>query len=100
MTDSEGGTITYSTKQMLDRLDQKIDHILEELRAKATIAETHALSLRLTAIEEREKIAAQAVLTKETLQRATTDRRRWAIPTVLTVVYLVSSVLIHTNVHW
>lgn len=62
MNDYEHTTVTYTVKELLARLDAKIDGLIEMLATKAEQAELNSLSSRVAHLEtEQAEILAIAV---------------------------------------
>jgi hypothetical protein len=104
VTEGNGGErVSYTTKELLERLDKKLDSIVEELHRKADKVALDALSLRLRSLEDltapgliAERLAEFEVVKKTVLDHGIqiskmnglSAYRRWAIPVGLTLANL------------
>lgn len=49
--DVQGGRITFTTKELIARIDQKLDHVVEQMDAKASAQEVDDLRARVQKLE-------------------------------------------------
>lgn len=97
--DTDNVNVSYSVKELLDRMDRKLDGISDKLDLKATIAEVQDIALKQSQIVSRVSALEQARKHDE----ATTDdfratkERVWnvALGIALVVVTLVGVLGIH-----
>ena len=108
-TDSNGngGGVRYTTREMFDKIDHKLDGLSEKLDQKVDRNGPEHLHLvqgiadnttKINELELKEEIRdALSAAYKETALKAT-DWRHWALPTGLTTVYTVLIILTTTHV--
>ena len=97
-SNSNGGGVRYTTREMFDKIDHKLDELNEKLDQKADIKKVDEIGARVGSLEKAKEIydARAAVYTERA--KSATDWRRWALPTSLTTVYTVLIILTTTHV--
>lgn len=90
MADDESNTngrITYTTKEVVTRIEAKLDTLTLQLEQKASHADLEILAGRVGVLERAEtQRQTKAEIFAQTRQ-SVTEWKRWAIPTVLTAAF-------------
>lgn len=99
MTDTDNVSVSFTVKELLDRMDRKLDGISDKLDLKATIAEVQDLALKQSQVMSR---VAALELAREHDQvnnddRRTTKERIWnvALGIALVLVTLAGVLGVH-----
>jgi hypothetical protein len=95
--DNGSGKVTYTVKELIEKVDHKLDVIVEQIATKADVGEVAKLIVRVEKLEDDSASAAalEEYRTRQERQRKTD--RRWmigmAVTTLLGVIGLVASVV-------
>lgn len=81
-------SISYSLREMFDRLEAKLDRVVEHLQAKADRADVVVLGQRVDAVETRLADLEHA----KASERERLEHKRWFWPTVWTGLAAVATV--------
>jgi hypothetical protein len=93
----ENGRITFTVKELLGKLDAKLDLIVAQLAEKADAHDLEDLEKRVASLEGSAATAQEVDKQRVKLQNERKRDRRWAlglgIPTLLAVLGLSASVI-------
>jgi uncharacterized membrane protein len=88
MADDQGSVVSYSVKELFEKLDRKMDDVLALVHGKADSSEITRLTAELADVRQeladvRQELAElkQREAAQEQHEVKSTDRRRWAIGT-------------------
>jgi hypothetical protein len=93
----ENGRITYTVKELLGKLDNKLDLIVAQLATKAEAHEVEQLEVRVAVLEGSAATAAELEKQRKKLADERKRDRRWVlglgIPTLVAVLGLSASLI-------
>jgi hypothetical protein len=75
-------TVSYTVKELIERLERKIDQFLTLLHNKADRRDLAVLEQRVDTVERH----VSALNQREAAQEKRTEWKRWLIPTIATLV--------------
>lgn len=89
---SDEPKIEYTVKEVVDRIDRKIDQFIGILNQKVDRAEFLLLLERVDDVEATQKAMASRIKHDERKAKDRREWRRWVIPTVITLVGSVATI--------
>lgn len=90
---SEEPTIEYSVREMIERLDRKIDQFIVIMASKAERAEVGLLDERLISVESKVSQLADRLKKDEKRAQEKREWKRWVIPTMCTLIGTAATIL-------
>jgi hypothetical protein len=90
---SEEPTIEYTVKEMIERLDHKVDQFLGILSSKADRSEVALVAERLTVVESKVDTLTDRLKKDEKRAKERREWKRWIIPTACTLVGAAATIL-------
>jgi hypothetical protein len=98
---SEEPEIAYSVRELIERLDRKIDGFLSIMTSKADRSDVALQGKTLTDHETRIRALESRVANDEKAIASKRDWRRWRVEILATIVLAgVTALSILTGVHW
>ena len=79
MTGEDDGTVTYSVKELIEKLDRKLDTFLSMLHSKADASEVQELKARVDGVERTVTTLTEREAVQEKHEERVTQRRRWVV---------------------
>ncbi len=92
---SEGPDVGYTLKEVIEKLDRKIDAIFTVLSLKADRQDVAALDHRVDSLERRVENEQAARNATRNVVRERQEHWRWLVPLLVSVAAITISVLTH-----
>lgn len=85
--------ITYSVRELIERLDRKIDQFIVLMNSKADRAEVALVEERLTDVESQVRALSDRLAMDEKKANTKREWRQWAIPVAIGIATLGATLL-------
>jgi len=85
--------ISYSVKEILKRIEDKVDDLIRGLAFKADTSHVESLNQRVDRAEDRITAIEHRNQSRDEHERGHAEWKRWLIPTVLTAALTVATIL-------
>jgi hypothetical protein len=86
-------TVNIPISELLRKIDEKIDKLIDALSTKADKAELHALAVKVDSHDDQLKTLLAANVAAANERKSQTEWRRWMIPIVISVASVIATAL-------
>jgi len=95
MSEPHGPDVGYTLKEVIEKLDRKIDAMFTVLNLKADRADLTALDHRVDTLERRVESDQTARNATRSAQRERQEHWRWLLPLLVAITGVVLAVVLH-----